>query len=584
MKKLIMCLMLILAGCSGEKAKTVQELYDVTVACKKEAQQGRDEKDADKAENAAENAEEIAEKAEERLKEQKVISESDKETLNKILVTANETKHIAELAAEDEELSDLLSSWKAKAYRKTRLLTIKGVFLGLALAVDQAEKKGIDALPAKVQESAIFGASLVYDYTGKGKLKNGDPDWKEIAKVLREFSTTPPAELPAVFAVVYTAANQKSIGLYEIELLDPEKISDNDRKLWCKLTRSIILSMNGFTNLAVESMEQTVKEFEEHALLKGINQDESVSTEEQAQILLSCMHLAIGYLHFEKGKHKEADKEVVRAMKAWPNNPLTVFLTGEILLENGKKDEAVESLKKAAAQVEAEWLAEIIAQRAKEIRDGKGKDESLLYNSKVLGGIILTVLIEKAKKTDIKGPFADWLQIIQNFSDKLGISFTPSKNGNDKSKSQKNLTHFHEGNFGVHFSHTNAISTLYNPHGGADRVALTHKGRPIGGLIIRSSPPTDNIDDFISSGKEHFKSSYGASTVDYSLYENPHHYKFHYLKAAIKANDIDYVIENFIFLPDYKEDDSQSIADSFINKLSGAYTFEFIYPKPIMND
>lgn len=38
------------------------------------------------------------------------------------------------------------------------------------------------------------------------------------------------------------------------------------------------------------------------------------------------------------------------------------------------------------------------------------------------------------------------------------------------------LTEFSDANFGVRFSHTDALTTEYNPHGGADRVMIAWTG------------------------------------------------------------------------------------------------------------
>jgi hypothetical protein len=415
---LLFTILILLVGC-GDEEKTIQELHEDTLSCKKNAQKARDEKDPDLAEDEAEKAHSIAEKLEKILKEKKDVTEPEKELLEKILINASSTQKIADLAREDEELAELLTSWKAKAYRKTRILTIKGLFMGLALASDQAESKGLDELPEKVKESAEWGASFVFEYSGRGKLENGDPDWKEISKVLREFAKVPPPELPVILAVGYTSATQKKLGLYEIELLEISKIEDKDRQLIFQVIRSVILSMNGFPNLAVESLEKSLAQADNFTLLDGMVSDGTISEDDKPKVLLSIIHLIMGYLHFEDRKYDEVDKDIFRAMKAWPNNPLTVFLTGEVLLQNGKKEEAAESLEKAAASVEAEWLAKVIAQRAKEIRDGKGKDESLIFNAKVMGGIILTLSIDNAKQSKINPSLIKCLELIRDYSGKM---------------------------------------------------------------------------------------------------------------------------------------------------------------------
>ena len=155
----------------------------------------------------------------------------------------------------------------------------------------------------------------------------------------------------------------------------------------------------------------------------------------------------------------------------------------------------------------------------------------------------------------------------------LGCSFATPK----PKTAQRSLTHFQDANFGVRFSHTDQVSTSYNPHGGADRVMIAYQEKPIGGLLIRSAPPAGSIDDFIATGKEHFKKKYGASSVDYTLYKNSHKYKFHYFKADVTLQDTNYIIENFIYLRENVKMESE--ASAILAAISGAFIFEFLCQK-----
>jgi hypothetical protein len=151
---------------------------------------------------------------------------------------------------------------------------------------------------------------------------------------------------------------------------------------------------------------------------------------------------------------------------------------------------------------------------------------------------------------------------------------------NQATAARRPLQSFEEGNFGVSFSHSELITTSYNPHGGADRVGISYKGTLIGGLAIRTAPPTDNIDEFINSGREHFKESYGAADVEYSLIKTPKGYPFHFFKAKTTADEVSYVIEKYVYLRDQatKATDSQSseaIVRALMNNMSGSFSFEF---------
>jgi hypothetical protein len=145
-------------------------------------------------------------------------------------------------------------------------------------------------------------------------------------------------------------------------------------------------------------------------------------------------------------------------------------------------------------------------------------------------------------------------------------------------KNPKPLIDFSEQNFGVGFCHTTNISTTYNPHGGADRVFLSYRNKPLGGLMIRPAPPAESIKEFIESGKDHYKERWGASTVDHEEYENPAKYKFHQLKAEVKQNGEDYVLVRYVYLRGDSRQPSD-VGEKVILSMSGAFSFEFAYLK-----
>lgn len=161
----------------------------------------------------------------------------------------------------------------------------------------------------------------------------------------------------------------------------------------------------------------------------------------------------------------------------------------------------------------------------------------------------------------------------------LGICVTVAFSSNAQDATNPGpLINFREQNFGVRFSHTTNISTTYNPHGAADRVILNYRNKTLGGLLVRPTPPTKDIKEFIEAGKSHYKQKYGASAIDYVEYENPAKYKFHHLKAEVKQDGEDYVVARYVYL----RDDSKPPADDVektIRSMSGAFSFEFAYLK-----
>ncbi len=107
---------------------------------------------------------------------------------------------------------------------------------------------------------------------------------------------------------------------------------------------------------------------------------------------------------------------------------------------------------------------------------------------------------------------------------------------------------------------------------------LSYQGKGIGGLMVRPAPPAQSVKKFIEAGKDFYKEKWGAVSVAYDVYENPAKYKFHHLKTEIKQEDKEYVVERFVHL---REDDRAPTdeAEKAIRAISGAFSFEFIYPK-----
>ena len=153
----------------------------------------------------------------------------------------------------------------------------------------------------------------------------------------------------------------------------------------------------------------------------------------------------------------------------------------------------------------------------------------------------------------------------------IGCGSTPR----DNAPPQEPLVHFQDANFGVRFSHTEALTTSYNPHGGANRVEISWQGKPVGGLVIHSAPPVESIEDFIASGKAYYTTKYGASSAEYAPYENPQHYTFHCFKAEAVLGNADHVVmERFVYLRDTKK---APIEPFSLEAISGAFSFEFLF-------
>ena len=140
-------------------------------------------------------------------------------------------------------------------------------------------------------------------------------------------------------------------------------------------------------------------------------------------------------------------------------------------------------------------------------------------------------------------------------------------------KTKPALKLFRETNFGVTFNHSEDVTTVYDPHGRANEVAIIRKGMPIGGLKVSRAFPTTNDAEFVESGKKHYKQTLKASSVEYRLYENPQKYKFHVFKAKLTKDDTEYITESFVY---HRRRVARNPDQATLDRMFSVFRFEFI--------
>jgi hypothetical protein len=86
-------------------------------------------------------------------------------------------------------------------------------------------------------------------------------------------------------------------------------------------------------------------------------------------------------------------------MQIWPNNPVSVFLTGERLAANGERVKAADSLEQRARDSEDAWFAERVAERARELRGSEGEGQTLLHDKRFMTEVALRYLWIAAEKS-----------------------------------------------------------------------------------------------------------------------------------------------------------------------------------------
>lgn len=365
---IILSVVVVLTGCSDgpSQPKTVFEARDIAAHARKEAKAARDAGNPEDAGRAADQAEEVARKAVEIIEGTAEVTDRDKAACEEAAAAAREARMFANWAEEEKRLAELTSGLKARAYRGTRKVALSAVFKSLAAAAVLAGKTDLASLPQEVQDSAKLAAELARQYAGRETLPDGQPDWKGIASDLNRFSSQPPNEMNLLGALASVLSAQNRFALYEIELVQPESLKTREQRTQYRVLRGVILSQNDMRLLAM-------REFEKIDALTAEGEDQQNGPE-----LLAGIHLYLAYMYLSNSDFRQADLELVRAIKIWPNNPLSVYLTGERLAASGEYERAADSLEEMAHGTSQEWLAKRVAQRARELRDRRGEAEPLL--------------------------------------------------------------------------------------------------------------------------------------------------------------------------------------------------------------
>lgn len=141
---------------------------------------------------------------------------------------------------------------------------------------------------------------------------------------------------------------------------------------------------------------------------------------------------------------------------------------------------------------------------------------------------------------------------------------------------KRELTDFHDMHFGIRFSHSDAITTTYVPHGGANLIPMAWKGKTVGALHVRKLPPSSSDDEFITSGKAYFAKEFNAISVDHRFHESPNRYEFHVFTIHLAHDGKDFVVERFMY---QKRSKAATLAGEMIAEQFGSFEFEFLVPK-----
>lgn len=346
--------------------EVIKESEELALTARREGKAGDGEAAADRAADAF--------KAIKDRTDETSVSEEELKTLD---ATVRRTRRIANLAMQEKERNAAVDGTKGKIYRSVRGVALKTVTVVLANACLEMSEGG--EVSDFVKQSADIGVEFAVSMGKDLKLETGERDWKATAGALKLLGEEPPGEMSVYLAIAFVFGVQNKLALFEIELADQEKISKTSMKQTEIFFEGMIYSLNGWSELGAESCDRLCKDGD-------------------GGEIVGLSHLLLAYIYGkEERNYKEADRHLALSMKACPNNPLTVVITGERLAADGSVEKSAQSLEECAKKVEDKALAKLIVDKAKRLRDGKDNDASLFIDSDFIIPALKVYLSHKAK-------------------------------------------------------------------------------------------------------------------------------------------------------------------------------------------
>ncbi len=360
-------------GCGREasESKTIEHIESEVLMAVEQAKLACANHDPVAAKQADEHAQRLAELMNQRVERSVHQPQEERDELidvrHKVRRLAREVHRWSLLTDQRHALDQMLNGWVAKGYLRSRELACRGTFLALSVTAEQAARTNLNQLPDSVQNAARLAGCLAETLAGRRPMPGGQPDWSGIAHDMRTMSQTIPIGVHLVLAVSHMSTGRTGLALYEIESIDPAWLAATEYRLAFHAMRATIYRLQGWRELSFREWQAVV------TTMKG-SKVTSLSQEE-----LGMLHLLLAGVFLSEKLWEEAEIELMKANRAWPNNPLAVVITGERMLANGKTKKVARSLEEAAVGTEHEWLGRHLTKRAREIRDGTD-DVELLFD------------------------------------------------------------------------------------------------------------------------------------------------------------------------------------------------------------
>jgi hypothetical protein len=401
----------LLCGCSRkESLPDGPALKAYSEKARDEARTASEAKNPKAARLAADRAKAAKEKAE---KQEAGAAEADRaaaqELAMQVSAVARVAARFAELAEEEQSLAEKTGSWKIKGYRTARGPALKVVFTVLALAAERAGP-AYDSLSEQEKNRADLAKSLAELLAEDLKRPDGKSDWPAIAARMRACGDNPPPRVGMLLAVAYALLACDDLALAEADLLRPEMFTDPQEKLGCRFVRGFVLQARGMPRLASRELDTIVGP---EAAKRGLSGRPE---------FMAGAHLLLAYMAAQDRDYRRADIEIMRATKIWPNNPVGVFLTGEVMVAEGRYEKAErtmeDALSEAGVDIDPE-LIQFVQKRAREIRDKKGEAEPLFADKKFLSELAVRYIWQAARTSKPAKRLKEFVDSARSFGDEV---------------------------------------------------------------------------------------------------------------------------------------------------------------------
>jgi hypothetical protein len=194
-------------------------------------------------------------------------------------------------------------------------------------------------------------------------------------------------EFRAFLGLTFIYAGIGDFALAEFESVNARSLSGTNALRIYHGGRALLYAMRGWTRLTAREVE---------AFSKYAESSEGAVNGKQ---FLALMHTYLAYDALTKREFEKMDARITQSLRAWPDNPLVVFLTGERLAAKGEWEKAANSLETQAAGAKDEWLAKLLAQRARDLRDGRGSAKALVLDGQFLTDMAAHYTLNAAKNS-----------------------------------------------------------------------------------------------------------------------------------------------------------------------------------------